>query len=52
MITFPNSSRLLKGTIVATDPFNPVASVSPFQCTSDTLARTPQVQSVSGGLSR
>ncbi len=50
MTSFPRSPRLLKGAIVAIDPFNPVASVIVFQYNPETLSRTlaPQL-GVDGG---
>lgn len=44
MTTFPGSPRLLKGAIVAMDPFNPLASVIVFQYNPDTLTRTLQAR--------
>lgn len=44
MTTFPNSPRLLKGTIVGLDLFNPVSSVVVFQYNPDTVTRSLQVQ--------
>jgi hypothetical protein len=40
MTTFPGSPRVLKGAIVALDPFNPLASVVVFQYNPETLTRT------------
>lgn len=40
MTTFPRSPRLLKGAIVALDPFNPLASVIVFQYNPQTMTRT------------
>jgi hypothetical protein len=38
--SFPGSPRVLKGAIVALDPFNPLASVVVFQYNPETLTRT------------
>ena len=50
MSTFPRSPRVLKGAIVALDPFNPVASVIVFQYNPETLSRTlaPQIGTEGG----
>jgi hypothetical protein len=40
MTSFPGSPRVLKGAIVALDPFNPLASVVVFQYNPETLTRT------------
>jgi hypothetical protein len=50
MSTFPRSPRVLKGAIVALDPFNPVASVIVFQYNPETLSRTlaPQIGAEGG----
>ncbi len=39
MSTFPGTPRLLKGAIVGLDPFNPLASIIPFQYNPDKLTR-------------
>lgn len=39
MSAFPGSPRLLKGTIIGLDPFNPLASVIVFQYNPDTMTR-------------
>jgi hypothetical protein len=44
MSSFPGSSRLLKGAIVAVDSLNPRASVIVFQYNPDTLTRTVTAQ--------
>lgn len=44
MTTFPGSPRLVKGAIVALDPFNPLASVIVFQYNPDTVTRTVTAQ--------
>src|SRR5215211_2193695 len=48
MTTFPNSPRLVKGRIVALDPFNPKTTVVEFQYNPDAMTRRLQVQSASG----
>jgi hypothetical protein len=40
MTSFPGSPRVLKGAIVAVDPFNPLASVVVFQYNPETLERS------------
>lgn len=40
MTTFPRAPRLLKGAVVALDPFNPVASVIVFQYNPETVSRS------------
>lgn len=40
MTTFPRSPRVLKGAVVALDPFNPVASVIVFQYNPETVSRS------------
>lgn len=42
MTTFPGSPRLQRGALVGIDPFNPAASVIPFQYNPHTLTRTLQ----------
>lgn len=49
MITFPGSPRLIKGSIIGLDPFNPVASVIVFQYNPDSLTRTLQPRSPDAG---
>jgi hypothetical protein len=49
MSTFPNSPRLLKGTIIGVDPFNPLASVIVFQYNPDTMTRRLEPRAVSEG---
>lgn len=44
MTTFPNSPRLLKGTIVGIDIFNSLASVIVFQYNPDTMTSPLQAQ--------
>lgn len=39
MTTFPRSPRVLKGAVIALDPFNPVASVIVFQYNPETVSR-------------
>jgi hypothetical protein len=51
MTTFPGSPRLVKGAIVAVDPFNPLASVIVFQYNPTTLTRSLQAQAASGASS-
>jgi hypothetical protein len=48
MTTFPGSPRLLKGAIVAIDPFNPLTSVILFQYNPDSVTRTLTAQTTSG----
>jgi Contractile injection system tube protein len=48
MTTFPNSPRLVKGRIVALDPFNPKTTIVEFQYNPDAMTRRLQVQSASG----
>jgi hypothetical protein len=50
MTTFPRSPRVLKGAIVALDPFNPLASVIVFQYNPERLSRTltPQMAGEGG----
>jgi hypothetical protein len=48
---FPLSPRLLKGAIVAIDPFNPLASVVVFQYNPETLTRNLEPQSAGAGAS-
>jgi hypothetical protein len=50
MTTFPRSPRVLKGAIVALDPFNPLASVIVFQYNPERLSRslTPQTAGAGG----
>jgi hypothetical protein len=40
MSSFPGSPQLVKGAIVALDPFNPVASLVVFQFNPETMTRT------------
>jgi hypothetical protein len=47
MTSFPGSPRVLKGAIVAIDPFNPVASVVLFQYNPETMTRS--LESMIGG---
>ena len=42
MTTFPRSPRVLKGAIVALDPWNPIASVIVFQYNPETVTRSLQ----------
>src|SRR6266700_4812998 len=46
MTTFPDSPRLLKGTIVGLNLFNPVSSLVVLQYNPDTVTRSLQVQGV------
>lgn len=48
MTTFPGSPRLLRGTIVAVDPLQPVPDVIVFQYNPDTVTRTLQAQAAGG----
>jgi hypothetical protein len=50
MTTFPRSPRVLKGALVALDPFNPLASVIVFQYNPERLSRslTPQTAGAGG----
>ncbi|WP_394829218.1 hypothetical protein [Pendulispora albinea] len=47
MNPLPGSPRLLKGAIVGLDPFNPVASIIPFQYNPENLDRTVAATAVS-----
>jgi hypothetical protein len=47
MSSFPGSPRLLKGTIVGVDPFNPLASLVVFQCNPETMTRRLEPRAVS-----
>ena len=51
MSTFPNSPRLQKGALLGLDPFNPLASIIPFQYNPETLSRTLRARTTpaSGG---
>lgn len=48
MTTFPGSPRLMKGAIIGTDVYNPLASIIIFQYNPDTLTRRISAQ-VAGG---
>jgi hypothetical protein len=52
MSSFPGSPRVTKGAIISIDPFSPIPQVIVFQYNPDTLTRTLQPQSSSGGESR
>jgi len=52
MTTFPLSPRVLRGAIVAVDPFNPLASVIVFQYNPETLTRSLEPQIGAAGGSR
>lgn len=45
-MTTPISPRLLKGALVAIDPFNPLASIVAFQYNPDTLTRRLEARAV------
>ena len=51
MSSFPNSPRLQKGALLGLDPFNPLASIIPFQYNPETLSRTLRARTTpaSGG---
>jgi hypothetical protein len=48
MNAFPNSSRLIKGTLAGVDAFNPVGSVVVFQYNPDRMMRRQEARAVSG----
>lgn len=52
MTSFPGSPRVLKGAIVAVDPFNPLASVVVFQYNPETLTRTVRPKIAGEGAER
>jgi hypothetical protein len=52
MTSFPGSPRVLKGAIVAVDPFNPLASVVVFQYNPETLTRTVRPKVAGEGAER
>ena len=49
MSSFPGSPRLIKGAIVAIDPFNPLASIIVFQYNPDTMTRSLTARAAGGG---
>ena len=49
MSTFPNSPRLQKGVLLGLDPFNPLASIIPFQYNPETLSRTLRARTTPAG---
>ena len=49
MSSFPNSPRLQKGALLGLDPFNPLASIIPFQYNPETLSRTLRARTTPAG---
>lgn len=49
MTTFPGSPKLLKGALVAVDPFNPLASIVVFQYNPEKMTRNIVPQAAGGG---
>ncbi len=48
-MSFPGSPRVMKGAIVGLDPMNPLASIIIFQYNPDTMTRSIEPQTASGG---
>ncbi len=52
MTTFPGSPRVLKGSIIGLDPFNPLASVIVFQYNPEKMTRTLKARTSGKGGAR